>query len=823
MYFYQLLLAKEWQQQEDERQLARQTGNRFYTPNPKRIKHFYDKGYNDIVKRLVANPESCKNFYLVLQKLGLPEQSYYRRIPDKVSQILKTALFTEKAILIELPPQSGGYIESSNHQRVNSPLTLIEKEPYYESDDSWLIVDLVNHKPDLIDIRNAGESQQIITQTLTSPNEIFLKHGNPFSASEVLPKVHILLGGNQGETNLILRGEKPLRVKKLAQQWLDELSALLSSGNSPFTVEQDEALASVINNGFSPEHFPSIIKLDDNSAFRPDERIGVLFYRVLLVLNQTDFITATERIGDLSYGDSEGAIVDPKLMKKALKSLHNLRHSEGYDKEDYAYDSKKLMYIAQEYWSKPLVLDGAGGDNDYETILKQQISHDTMADELTNIDNLYFNAIKLLKHLRESGMIRHVETRREYKLKTTKLTYNYLELLPLEGFYLKFHKDFKYALTSESQGYRFIGRFNEQGLADIKIPQKYEHVDDWGIAIEVVDVSFIDEYFSEIEQHNISNAISGIGAGVTNGPLGMLIGGITGYLYGDEIRSTYLKYENQIIGAQKVVGGVLTLATAGLIEYGTLGGGTALALSIGFIGSDQITAGVLQILTDKEVATLGEQAIAWSGLVPEGYEGVTYALVDLTLGGKAAVLGKASFMGRNIVTVKYIPNLGKKSASLIRDIKIYVDKLTKNTKNQRHVINLKKTKGLKIPQGLTQKQFEELGDLLKKRLCYLSDDIFIQGSRAGGTANLASDIDIGVRVGKDRFDELIKLYFGTPNVGSAKEKTMLHAIKTGKIQAGEAKLSKVRKEVENMLDMEVDISIILEGGKFDNPPYISIK
>lgn len=45
----------------------------------------------------------------------------------------------------------------------------------------------------------------------------------------------------------------------------------------------------------------------------------------------------------------------------------------------------------------------------------------------------------------------------------------------------------------------------------------------------------------------------------------------------------------------------------------------------------------------------------------------------------------------------------------------------------------------------------------------------------------------------------------------------------GKIQAGEAKLSGMRKEIQNMLDMDVDISIILNGGKFDNPPYIPIK
>ena len=47
----------------------------------------------------------------------------------------------------------------------------------------------------------------------------------------------------------------------------------------------------------------------------------------------------------------------------------------------------------------------------------------------------------------------------------------------------------------------------------------------------------------------------------------------------------------------------------------------------------------------------------------------------------------------------------------------------------------------------------------------------------------------------DKFDSLINQYFKLPNPGSAKERTMLHAIETGKIQAGEAKLSGLRKEL----------------------------
>jgi len=61
---------------------------------------------------------------------------------------------------------------------------------------------------------------------------------------------------------------------------------------------------------------------------------------------------------------------------------------------------------------------------------------------------------------------------------------------------------------------------------------------------------------------------------------------------------------------------------------------------------------------------------------------------------------------------------------------------------------------------------------------------------------------------KEAFDELIKERFNSPNPGSAKERTMLHAIETGNIQAGEAGLRGLRKELEEIFEMDVDISII---------------
>jgi RHS repeat-associated protein len=134
--------------------------------------------------------------------------------------------------------------------------------------------------------------------------------------------------------------------------------------------------------------------------------------------------------------------------------------------------------------------------------------------------------------------------------------------------------------------------------------------------------------------------------------------------------------------------------------------------------------------------------------------------------------------------------------------------------------------GLKIPQGLTQSQFDRASSMIREKVGHISDDIVVQGSRAKGTAKPTSDIDIAIRVPTEKFDVLIQNSFSKvkpPNLGSAKEKTMLHAIETGKIQSGEAKLSRFREQLQQELGMDVDISIIKIGGPFDNPPFIPLK
>jgi RHS repeat-associated protein len=130
---------------------------------------------------------------------------------------------------------------------------------------------------------------------------------------------------------------------------------------------------------------------------------------------------------------------------------------------------------------------------------------------------------------------------------------------------------------------------------------------------------------------------------------------------------------------------------------------------------------------------------------------------------------------------------------------------------------------LLLPQGILAEEFQVMSQRIVSAVGSISDDIVVQGSRASGTATIVSDIDIALKVGEKEFDQLILKAFGTPNKGSALEKTMNNAIKTGKIQAGEAGLSGLRKNLEKLLGMKTDISIIKRGGAFDNGVQIPIK
>lgn len=110
---------------------------------------------------------------------------------------------------------------------------------------------------------------------------------------------------------------------------------------------------------------------------------------------------------------------------------------------------------------------------------------------------------------------------------------------------------------------------------------------------------------------------------------------------------------------------------------------------------------------------------------------------------------------------------------------------------------------LRVPQGMTPEQFRSFASAVRNGAGHLGSDIRVQGSRAAGTARPDSDIDIAIRVSPERFNQLIRERFGTPNPGSVKERTMLHAL-------------------EERFGYPVDISVIREGGPFDRGPWVPL-
>lgn len=129
-----------------------------------------------------------------------------------------------------------------------------------------------------------------------------------------------------------------------------------------------------------------------------------------------------------------------------------------------------------------------------------------------------------------------------------------------------------------------------------------------------------------------------------------------------------------------------------------------------------------------------------------------------------------------------------------------------------------------IPQGITEAQFTQANQVLRARLAELGlgDDIFVQGSRATGTASQTSDIDIGVRLSSEDFDRFLNTQsrLAAPNPGSSLEATRNFAELNGIIQRGEARLSGVGRQLESIFGLNVDLSVIKSGGNFDRGPFI---
>ncbi|GAA4919704.1 RHS repeat-associated core domain-containing protein [Streptomyces coeruleoprunus] len=132
-----------------------------------------------------------------------------------------------------------------------------------------------------------------------------------------------------------------------------------------------------------------------------------------------------------------------------------------------------------------------------------------------------------------------------------------------------------------------------------------------------------------------------------------------------------------------------------------------------------------------------------------------------------------------------------------------------------------------VPEGFTPTQMNQIRAVFQGRLD-IESNIVVQGSRVTGNIHSKSDVDIAVRVTPATFDALIaKRWPKPPNPGSNNADTREHAIKTGKITAGDVrpKLSPFRKDVVTILGDtvdHVDVSVIRMGGPFDRGPFIDI-
>jgi len=126
-----------------------------------------------------------------------------------------------------------------------------------------------------------------------------------------------------------------------------------------------------------------------------------------------------------------------------------------------------------------------------------------------------------------------------------------------------------------------------------------------------------------------------------------------------------------------------------------------------------------------------------------------------------------------------------------------------------------------LPEGITGEQFATAAARIRAGAGRLSDDIVVQGSRAGHSARHGSDIDFGIRVAPEHYDELIRQYFGDVAAGSRSE-AMVNAIDRGRIFWRRARLRDLHRGLEQDLGRKVDLAVIKRGGLFDGEPWLPV-
>ncbi len=105
-------------------------------------------------------------------------------------------------------------------------------------------------------------------------------------------------------------------------------------------------------------------------------------------------------------------------------------------------------------------------------------------------------------------------------------------------------------------------------------------------------------------------------------------------------------------------------------------------------------------------------------------------------------------------------------------------------------------------QGMTEEQFQLVSLRLRERLRQeagrigdLGDDLFVHGSRGRGTAEPDADLDIGIRVSADRFEQMLLERLTRVKPGGDRWDTLQRARERGRLHQGEVGISGISREL----------------------------
>lgn len=134
-----------------------------------------------------------------------------------------------------------------------------------------------------------------------------------------------------------------------------------------------------------------------------------------------------------------------------------------------------------------------------------------------------------------------------------------------------------------------------------------------------------------------------------------------------------------------------------------------------------------------------------------------------------------------------------------------------------------------IPQGFDEESFAQFKSdvqTLVKDAGLPDGKLLIHGSRVKGTAGVASDIDIILRVDKKTFEKFAEQRIASVHKGTKLQKTLIKAAKKGKLSRFDISRDFSKRIEEHLVPnspvKKIDFSIIIEGAEYDTGPFIPL-